>query len=231
MAVKNYIATVIANDLVADKTYRMRLGMDDPAGLEFAAGQFVNLQVADNARRSYSIASSPQTKEYVETYANSHPGGPGSKFFENAKVGQKVPVLGPLGRFIYQEQLRPVVFVATGTGITPFMSMIRYALEVLHTQRSITVLSGFRFQQDAFGADIFAELQTRFSNIKYYQMLSKPEATWQGLKGRVTEHLDLITQSDIDVYLCGSQSMINDMESQLVSRGVPNGQIFYEQFY
>jgi NAD(P)H-flavin reductase len=231
MAVKNYIATVVANDLVADKTYRMRLGIDDPSGLDFAPGQFVNIQVADNARRSYSISSSPQNKEYVETYANSHPGGPGSKFFENAKVGQKVPLLGPLGRFVYQEQLRPVVFVATGTGITPFMSMIRFALEVLHSQRSIIVLSGFRFQMDAFGADIFADMQTKFPNLKYYMMLSKPDANWQGLKGRVTEHLDLITQSDTDVYLCGSQGMINDMESLLVTKGVPNGQIFYEQFY
>jgi len=231
MAVKNYQAVITANDLVADKTHRMRLRLEDGESFEFRAGQFMNLQVAPTARRSYSISSSPLNKDYLETYADTHAGGPGSKFFESAVVGQEVSLLGPLGSFFYEEREKPVFFIATGTGCTPFISMIRYALEEVHSERQIIMISGFRFAGDYFADDIFNEMQSKFSNFKYYLTLSKPEADWKGFKGRVTERLELVKSKDVDAYICCSQAMINDTEAILLNKGVPSSQVFYEQFY
>jgi ferredoxin-NADP reductase len=231
MAIKNYQTTVIFKELVAEKTYCIRFGFDPGEGFEFRAGQFVNLQVAENARRSYSLSSSPLTKEYIETYADTFAGGPGSQFFDRVQVGEKVSALGPLGNFTYEERDKPAYFIATGTGVTPFISMIRYALEVLKTKRQITLISGFRFLTTYFADEIFNELQGKYPNFKYYLTLTKPDESWKGMTGRVTEHLGLIKEQDADVYVCGSQAMINDVEAMAVNKGVPPDQIFYEQFY
>lgn len=229
--VKNYNATVLENVLVAKDTYRMRIELENAPEFDFLPGQFVNILVAPMARRSYSIASSPHVKEYIETFANAVAGGPGSMFFKNSRAGDKISLLGPLGQFVYKEDTKPVYFFATGTGVTPFMSMIRYALEINKSGRQIVLVSGFRFAEDAFGQDTFTQLEKTYANFKYIQTLSRPADDWQGSKGRVTEYVKLIEDRNSDAYLCGSQAMINDIQAMLLAHGLPVEQIYYEQFY
>ncbi|KXK08355.1 MAG: CDP-6-deoxy-delta-3,4-glucoseen reductase [candidate division WS6 bacterium OLB21] len=96
MAVKNYQATVSIKEEVAKSTYLVRFSLPENETMDFLPGQFVTIAVAPNARRSYSIASSPSHNTYVETYADTFAGGPGSQFFENVKVGDQVSFLAHL---------------------------------------------------------------------------------------------------------------------------------------
>ncbi|WKZ27630.1 MAG: FAD-binding oxidoreductase [Candidatus Dojkabacteria bacterium] len=231
MAVKNYQATVSIKEEVAKSTYLVRFSLPENETMDFLPGQFVTIAVAPNARRSYSIASSPSHNTYVETFADTFAGGPGSQFFENVKVGDQVSFLAPLGKFVYKSDNKPVYFYATGTGLTPFLSMISYALETEGTKRDIFLKQGFRNEENVFAEKILSDLSARFPNFHYEICLSQPTDEWHGTKGRITTTIDAITDTDIDVYICGAKQMITDVETAFKEKGVPPQQIYYEQFY
>lgn len=235
MAVKNYKATVVANEKVSEDTYRMEFELQNGETIDYIPGQFITLLVAPNTRRSYSVSTLPsESNTRIATYADINAGGPGSKFFMNTQPGAEVEFIGPLGRFVYQTAEKPAYFFATGTGVVPFMSMIRHALKVEQTKRPIYLFSGFRHRGSIIGVDMFEELKHEFENFHYTLTVSQPDEEWQGLRGRITQYYqEQITQADkdIDAYICGSASMISDVQTKLIEMGVPAKQIYFEQFY
>lgn len=217
---------------LADNTYLLRVEIGKDLEFEFEPGQFVNLLVAPMIRRSYSIASSPSEEGYIDLVADTVMQGPGSKFFENVKEGDEIEVLGPLGQFVYKPSERPAYFFSTGTGVVPFISMIKYALETEKTKREIKLFQGFRYAHDVFGQDVLDELDARFDNFEYILTLSKPDQSWQGKRGRITDHYaEQIQGMDFDAYICGSSTMIADVENRLLDAGIDKDKIYYEQFY
>lgn len=232
MRPKIFKAKILEKEQVAEETYRLRIEIPSDVEFGFTPGQFVNLLVAPMLRRSYSIASIPQDKGWIELIADTVMQGPGSKFFELAKPGEEVEVLGALGQFVYKPSDRPAYFFSTGTGVVPFMSMIRHALEVEKTTRTIKLFQGFRYASSTFGQGLLDDLSTRFDNFEYTMTLSKPEDDWQGNRGRITEYYkDAIKDADFDAYICGSSSMIADVENRLLDAGLSEQNIYYEQFY
>jgi len=224
MTIQNLKTIVTKKELVANKTYQVRFSLQDDKTLSFDPGQFVNILVAPSIRRSYSISSSVLKNSSVETIANAVAGGPGSKFFENVKVGDKVEMLGPLGTFVYRHsEDKPVYFFSTGTGLTPYLSMIDYALEKIKTKRKITAYAGFRFEEDVFAKDYLDDLAKKFDNLNVVYTLSKPSSSWQGKSGRITKLIASIKDTDFDAYICGSQLMIKDVEELL--EAVPEDEV------
>jgi CDP-4-dehydro-6-deoxyglucose reductase len=76
-----------------------------------------------------------------------------------------------------------------------------------------------------------------YPSFRYLTTLSRPEADWQGLTGRVTAHLDealgFRTPADIvetDVYICGLKEMVDDVRTELKKRGFDRKQIIYEKY-
>lgn len=233
MAVKILKTKIASAETISEKVHKLRINFNEGETLEFQAGQFVNLLVAPGVRRSYSIASSPADNTGIELIADSVIGGPGSQFFANAKAGDDVEVLGPLGNFVYKEEARPAYFFATGTGVVPFISMITYALETLNTQRQIKLFLGFRHEHNIYYQDYFQNLSQRYPNFQLLLSLSQPVGEWQGLRGRITEHYmrEVETNKDFSGYVCGSRKMIDDVVLNLTNSGVPKENIYYEQYY
>lgn len=197
--------------------------------LDFTPGQFVTLFMDERTRRSYSISSIPGTN-YFETYNDVTPGGPGSLFFKNSKVGDEIVGMFPLGRFVYKEKPTPAVFLATGTGITPHKSMIDFALSN-NSQREITLVWGARTDEELFLANNFDELANNYPNFKNIYCITRKEDT-KFYKGRVTkycEETDFNPESEF--YICGGQNMIKDVETILLEKGFSKEVIKYEQFY
>jgi ferredoxin-NADP reductase len=114
-----------------NKHLRFRL----PAGKEihFKAGQFIQMFIplpdGKIRRTSYSIASSPKNVGFFELCVTLVDGGKSSTYLHNLKVGEKIQGMGPLGTFHFIEDGKDSVFVATGSGIAPFRSMIHDQLE------------------------------------------------------------------------------------------------------
>jgi len=244
MPVEKLLLQVIENTMVSAKVFRTRFvplqdnGQLRKDSVNFLAGQFMSLKVADNARRSYSI-SSASTDSFIETYVDIAPGGPGSKFFESAQKGNTVQALMPLGMFFFNpttedRQDSPVVLVATGTGITPFMAILKMHLERFPNV-PFYLFWGIRYVQDLFLQEELKELAVKYHNFKFFISLSRPDHTWNGLTGYCTKQLldrwnEISEVQNASFYLCGHGEMIAEAKEMLEGKGVKEAMVYSEKF-
>lgn len=234
--VKRITAKISAKQLVSSKVYRISFALQQPESVNFLPGQFLNLIIDSRTRRSYSIASLPTEGHKLTTYVDVTPGGPGSKFFLNCQLGDGVIMLAPLGSFLYRPamQAAPSIFLSTGTGLVPFISMIKTHLPQAVLTGDFLLYQGFRYEQDIFGMDELTHLKE--SGLKIKLCLSRPGSEWNGSKGYVQENLlndwnNIVGIDASNFYLCGDANMIEQTRSMLKSKGISNQQIFYEKFY
>lgn len=231
----NFKAKVEFTKKINEKIYVMRLRLVDPEEIDFKAGQFVSIDVGGDIRRSYSIASDPDDKNFVDIYNDIAPMGPGSKFFLEAKDGQEVSFLGPLGQFHYEKEEEGdlnIFFIATGTGVAPVYSMLLQALDS-KKENKIHLFFGLRYEKDQFLVEELRELEKKHPNFQFHLTLSKPSEDWKGLTGHVTHHIEehLEANEQARFYICGSQKVISSTEELLLQMGISADNIHYERFY
>lgn len=214
---------------VSSKIYIKRFDLVEPKEITFLPGQTVMLRVAPGVNRSMSIASPPSEKNSILVAHDVSPMGPYSQWTINAKVGDTMSFMGPLGAFILNtESTRKKVLIATGTGIAPFRSML-----LDRFSSPVSLYWGLRHEEDIFWKEEFEDVVRQNSNVHFVLTLSQPSDAWTGLRGRVGEHV-FVDEKDItqnDFYLCGSREMIKEMEERLPAVGVPKQQIKKELFY
>ncbi len=203
-------------------------------------------------RRSYSIASSSELRKYFEFYINLVRSGELTPRLFALAPGDRL-WLGPkvTGAFTLDEA-RPdshLVLVATGTGLAPYMSMLRTMLPTLHGRR-IAVLLGARNSWDlGYHAELRA-MERQHATFSYLPTISRPGGEvrpWPGRVGYVGDAWrDGVierawgfppTSQSTSVFLCGNPQMIEDMSLLLTSegyrehsRGCP-GEVFVERYW
>jgi ferredoxin-NADP reductase len=201
--------------------------------LHFIPGQFVSF-AADignkEITRAYSLASTPGSANRFELCLNLAPEGLFSHHLFRMKPGDTVEMRPPLGTFVLRQPPRDSLFIATGTGIAPFRSMLRAHLNSSSPQ--FTLLFGVRHESHLIYRDEFEELARCYSNFRFWPTLSRPQASWGGRTGHVQTHLEeaLEGRRDVDVYLCGLKLMVDDVRSRLKAAGFDRKQIFYEKY-
>lgn len=224
---------------IRDLTHDVReikLRVADPPEIAFKAGQYISFEIHRDGlkfplMRPYSIASPPREKQEVTLVLNLVPEGPGSTFLFSLTEGQETQFKGPAGAFYLREDpMRDLLFVATGTGIAPFLAMIPTWLE-RRTTRAATLYWGVRSQRDLYYQDELAALARAYPNFRFTTTLSRPEDGWKGEVGRVTRLVEerVISVNNLAVYLCGSEGMIKDVTQILNAKGLCP--IYREKFY
>jgi len=203
-------------------------------------------------RRAYSIASSSLAREYVEIFANLVRSGELTPRLFALSPGDRL-WLAPkfTGMFTLREVPRTahVALIATGTGIAPYVSMLRTELECGGSRR-FAVLHGARHSWDlGYSSELFA-MQRLCANFTYLPTVSRPQAEiipWGGATGYV-QHLwsgGALERAwgfepapkDTHVFLCGSPAMIDDMTKVLEGEGFKvherrePGQIHVERYW
>ncbi len=230
---QKYHAVIEKKEQLTEFVYLVTFKLISPTEITFLAGQTFMLNVAPGINRTMSISSAPSDKQTILMCHDVSPGGPGSKWTRAHGVGDTATFMAPLGMFILDtESHRRKVLVATGTGIAPYRSMLLDYLSHDGTD-DITLYWGMRHEEDLYWMSEFQELSIKYPNFRFVVCLSQPSSSWQGAKGRVTEH---VVQEELniersDVYLCGNQHMIKDMEGQLKEKQVPIHQIFRELYF
>lgn len=226
-------ATVVARkEKISSKVYELDLKLTSPQTIQFLAGQTVMMRIAPSVNRSMSIVSPPAEQSSIRLWADISPMGPGSRWTLNAKVGDPLTVVGPLGMFVLDAQSpRKKVLVATGTGIAPFRGML-YDYEARGMRQPVSLYWGLRREEDLFWQDELNEFLARHPNVSYTLTLSQPSDSWAGNRGRVTAYIyNEEGMKDCEWYLCGNRTMVDEVHTELLARGVPKEQIKKELFY
>ena len=200
-------------------------------------GQFLTFQWTIDGRRvtrSYTISSSPVHEDYVEITPKRTENGCASVFLnERAKPGLAVEASGPYGQFYFDEALhRSIVLIAAGSGITPMISMLCY-INDLKLDTPVTLLYFVRTRADIIFENELSRLTQSLPNFKYELCLSRPDPTWQGRSGRLTEELVSQSVTDLDsptFFLCGPRGFMDNARQLLLNLGVNQGRILQESF-
>jgi ferredoxin-NADP reductase/ferredoxin len=193
--------------------------------LDFKPGQYVTVRFKDDIgyfNRAYSIVD--VRDEVVTVCVTLVKGGRGSSFFVNYDVGTRVEISVPKGEFVLMSPDRPKVFVGTGTGLAPLLSMMESSPNARKT-----LLFGQRRASELY----YQERLARIPNLTIHTCLSRPEADsgWTGLRGRVTDHLDkCVLTRDTEVYTCGNDEMMDDVQAWLRKQRHPRRLFARESF-
>ena len=233
---QQFLAKVAEHIVINEKFRFVHLELIAPDRVEFVAGQYVSIDMGDGYRRSYSIASSPSDNHAVELCVDITPGRKGSHYFENLKPGDEVKFLAPLGQFVMTDEdkarEKKLLFVATGSGITPLRSMILDLLEDKEDKRLIRLFWGLRFVKDMFWEEEFRLKHESFPNFHYKLMLSKPPLKWPLLAGYSTHEIEALELDHTwGVYLCGNPEMIVEVKESVIKKDVPESQVHFEKFF
>jgi CDP-4-dehydro-6-deoxyglucose reductase len=203
--------------------------------LTFTPGQFVSFTAGIGGKqitRAYSIASAPGQAgtSRFELYLNLAPGGVFSPLLFAMQPGETLEMRPPLGMFVLRQPPRDSLFIATGTGIAPFRSMLRAHLNESSPQ--FTLLFGVRHASHLMYRAEFEELAARYPRFRFWPTLSRPDGAWTGRSGHVQAHLEeaLGGRRDVDVYLCGLKLMVDDVRARLKASGFDRKQMFYEKY-
>lgn len=218
----------IIEETATTKTLRLVASGSEPL-FPFRAGQFVTLFLeVDGVRtsRAYSISSPPTRLGSIDITVREMAGGFVSKHLVNdVRVGDAFEASGP-GGFFYHEPLvdtRDLVFLAGGSGITPFMSMIRNAVD-LKSDIDIMVIYGSKTLEDAIFWDELSETVCQEDNVSANLVLSEPPAKYSGLCGLLDAEMIDGQVPEIagkTFFMCGPHAMYGLCGQALDSLGVP----------
>ena len=224
-------AKVLKAENLTPKMHYFELEADDP--LEVIPGQYVSVKVSDTRVNCYSVAGSEFPNKF-NLLVDSTPGGPGSKFFESLKVGDKIAFLGPFGNFKLKqnEEVENMLFFGTGCGTAPLKYMIESALKEDKKDRKIKLYLGVNNFCDVFFKDYFNDLTKKYENFSYEIAVNNPDPNWDGPTGYITELVkkDFPDTSKCSAYLCGNKFMVEDVSKVLLERGCPEERIYTEKY-
>lgn len=214
------------------KFYLVTFALIEPKTIEFHAGQYLSLRVSKDKRNSYSIASFPNQENLVQICVDVSPQGPGTQFVKSAPLGTQTEVIAPLGKFGLSQKARPALFVATGSGISPFRPMIAEQLKPLPSA-PVHLYWGLRYPGDVFWDSYWQELAAARAQFQSTICIFRPSVYWKGTRGRVTEVIDqdYDALTDWEAYLCGNGAMIDDMGRLLTRKGMRPERIYTERFF
>jgi NAD(P)H-flavin reductase len=198
--------------------------------LAFTPGQFVSLFADRNGKtitRAYSIASPPRASGF-DLCLNLVDDGTLTPWLFQLKPGDTVEFKGPFGTFILRHPQNDSILVATGTGITPFRSILQHH----QFDRPCTLVLGARHEHGLLYRAEFEELARTNPNFRFLPTLTRPELSWQGLTGRVHDHvLEVLgDRREVDVYICGLAEMVNELRNKLKEKGLDRKRIIVEKY-
>ena len=255
VATSPYNATVIGREIIHPELIVLRV-RPDAALFDFKPGQFAVLGLQGSAprvpeatpeepasepdkliRRAYSIASSSVERRYIEFYVTLITSGQFTPRLFALKHGDRV-FLGPKasGMFTLDRVAldKSVILIATGTGLAPYVSMLRTML-MTETERKFVVLHGARYSWDLGYRGELESLARLRPNFTYIPSITRPDQDphFHGRTGRIQTVLEQgaiekdagleLDPAKTDVFLCGNPEMVKAVKAQLEPKGFISG--------
>ena len=199
--------------------------------LAFLPGQYVNLQVPGSKEtRSYSFSSAPHSAE-LSFLIRDVPDGLMSTYMRSkANPNDFLTFSGPYGSFYLRPTIRPIVMLAGGTGLAPFLSMLLW-LKDNPTDQPIKLAYGVNTTADLVEVDKLAKLKEAMPNFDFFTCVVD-KSSGHARCGYVTDHLAAqdLRDGDVDVYVCGPPPMVEGVRKWMAGVGVKPKNFLFEKF-
>ncbi len=218
---------------LSDSTLALDIRLDDPSRLAFLPGQYVKIGVPgtdDTRSYSFSSASGAALASFVLRRV---PDGLMSAYLsDEARAGDRIAFSGPFGSFYLREIQRPVLFLAGGTGIAPFLSMLDTLRDAAPAHpHPIRLVYGVTYDDDLVLREQLDDHVAQMAGFTYRCCVADAASAHER-KGYVTEHIDpaWLNGGDVDVYLCGPVPMVEAVAGWLQRQGLKPANFYYEKF-
>ena len=237
MAFQTLHARLARSTSLSDYTRHLEFDVEGAGHFGFVPGQWLSLTHTkpdgEELTRAYSIASPPDGNRFAFCL-NRVQDGFMSNYLCDLEPGAIISGQGPFGNFILRPPLRDTLFIATGTGIAPFRSMLHWLLadESRHQRKHFRLLFGSRTEKDIYYHEEFLRLAAEHRNFDYLPTLSRAADDWKGLRGYVQEHVlgIVAARTDMHAYICGLDKMVSANRELLKQMGWDRKSILYEKY-
>ncbi|MCT7942941.1 FAD-binding oxidoreductase [Shewanella holmiensis] len=213
----------------SDELIGLALRLPQTAHFKFLEGQYIDIIGPNSIRRSYSVASTAEQNEIVLFIKCFENGQMSNYWFNQAKENDLLRMEGPKGTFFLRDSTQDLVFLATGTGIAPIISILSGLDNDPDFVQSgaISLYWGNRFPEEFFWTHSFKKLQV---NVNY--VLSRKADNWPHHTGYVQ---DVALASDHNmaksaVYACGSNIMIQSAKERFLASGLAENKFYSDAF-
>lgn len=199
--------------------------------LTFLPGQYVNVLVpGSEERRSYSFSSPPGAEVQSFLVRNIERGKMSTFLREKGKSGTQMEFVGPSGSFYLRQIRRPLLFLAGGTGLAPFLSMLGRIAETGSPQ-PIHMVYGVTNDPDLVAVEQLGQFAERISGFTFTTCVAAEDSA-HPRKGYVTHHIEPghLNDGEVDIYLCGPPPMVEAVRGWLGEKGVTPAAFYYEKF-
>lgn len=222
---------ILAPDVIA-----LHLKLPASEHLAFRAGQYIDILLKDNKKRSFSLANAPEDDALLQLHIRHVPGGLFTEHvFNTMKIRDILRFNGPHGSFyLREESSKPIVLIAGGTGFAPIKSIVEHAI-ARQIERPIFIYWGAKTKTDLYQNNLPEQWAKTHPSIKYIPVLSAPEPNdaWDGHTGFVHQVVmaDFPDLSGYQVYACGSPAMIEASKADLVNHcELPEEEFYSDAF-
>jgi CDP-4-dehydro-6-deoxyglucose reductase/terephthalate 1,2-dioxygenase reductase component len=221
---KSFTAKVHSNELAAPDVSLLKLRLPIGQRAKFKAGQYLQILLDDGSTRSYSFANPPQESDGVTLHIRHVAGGRFSAQVAQLAPGDTLQIELPFGHVaLGEDETRPLVFVAGGTGFAPVKSILDDLLK-RRARRPVTLIWGARDAAGLYLLPAVARWQKQWPDFRFIPALSEgPAQDPSGaFAGRVDQALrascpDL---SGHEVYCCGSPPMVAAVRAAAAEGGL-----------
>ncbi|GGO79850.1 NADH oxidase [Marinobacterium nitratireducens] len=221
--------TVDEVNLVSPTAIELKIIAD--ADIGFLPGQYVNIQVpGTDETRAYSFSSRPGSRQLSFLIRNVPGGLMSSWLVGKARSGDKVSMTGPMGVFYQRAVERPVLMLAGGTGLAPFLAMLE-ALKEKGCDQPTHLIYGVTNDDDLVCVAALEAFAQQIENFSFKTVVAS-DASQHPHKGYVTNHMEdaPINDGDVDVYLCGPPPMVDAVLGYFREQGIEPKSFHYEKF-
>jgi NAD(P)H-flavin reductase/ferredoxin len=214
----------------------LRFKLSKTSRINFTPGQYIGIEIPNGKYRFYSVANIPKNDGYIEIHVAKNENGIFSDLMcEKLVLNDVLWIYGPYGDILSEihHDSRDIICIATGTGFAPLKSIIESGI---FNDRKIYLIWGGRKKEDYYFSDIIDSWKNTLKNFHFHMILSRQnEINYPG--SRVGYVQDIFRQEincndKIEVFMCGSPKMINDMFTLLkddyhLHRNYIHADVFY----
>jgi benzoate/toluate 1,2-dioxygenase reductase subunit len=226
---QTYRARLRSVDRLSETTIAFSLDRSD--AFSFLPGQYVNVLVpGTDQRRSYSFSSPPGAETLSFLVRNISLGVMSTYLREKAVPGTPIEFIGPAGGFYLRDIKRPLLFLAGGTGLAPFLSMLGKIAET-GSAHPIHLVYGVTNDVDLVGVERLEQFATKIPDFTFSTCVAAGDSA-HPRKGYVMAHVESghLNGGVMDVYLCGPPPMVDAVRAWLGEQSVTPANFYYEKF-